>query len=124
MYSFADLSEGLQPYFGSVESCAFVSSSRLVSHGGIVLGILGFFLLAGCKKKKLEVLKLKNYAALAGLVFSGSLPAASRAWVTSSSDAPLFTSILSCRGMTWFMLTLRRFTPVIFFGPVTKTKLL
>ena len=53
-----------------------------------------------------------------------SLPAVSSAWETSSSEAPRLTSILSCRGMTWFMLTRLRLTPVTFLGPVTHTKLL
>jgi hypothetical protein len=52
------------------------------------------------------------------------LPAASRDWVTSSSDAPRLTSMLSCWGERWFMLTRLRLTPVSFLGPVTKTKLL
>lgn len=39
MYSLAGLSEGVCPYFGLVVFSAFVNSSRLISHGGIVLGI-------------------------------------------------------------------------------------
>jgi hypothetical protein len=58
MYSFAGRSEGLQPYLGSVRSSFLVSRSCLVSHGGVVLGILGFFLLVGGKKKKFEVIKV------------------------------------------------------------------
>ncbi len=53
-----------------------------------------------------------------------SLPAFSNAWETSSSEAPRFTSILSCRGRIWFILTRLRLTPVTFLGPVTNTKLL
>ena len=57
-------------------------------------------------------------------VMSWSLPATSRVCATSSSDAPRFTSIFSCVGITWFMFTLLRLMPVIFLGPVTRMKLL
>src|ERR1039458_247232 len=54
MYSFAGRSEGLQPYFGSVESSALVSSSRLISHGGVVLGIPVYFSYIVVRKRKLK----------------------------------------------------------------------
>ena len=52
------------------------------------------------------------------------MPADSKTWVTSSSDAPRFRSTLSCSGVRWFILARLRFIPVIFLGPVISTKLL
>lgn len=44
MYSSGGLSAGLCPYFGFVSSSALTCSSRLISHGGTVLGIRNFLL--------------------------------------------------------------------------------
>jgi hypothetical protein len=57
MYCLAGRSEGLQPYFGFVVSSALINSSRLVSQGGVVLGMDYVLLLSICMKKKLEVIK-------------------------------------------------------------------
>ena len=81
--------------------------------------------LSCCRKRGWKYKSLGYAAGVLGVcAITSSLPAASRMLVTSSSDAPLVTFILSSRGATWFMLTLLRFTPVSFFGPVTSTKLL
>ena len=126
MYSLAGRSFGLCPYLGFVESSFFTWSSRLFSHGGTVFGISVCFLLCELEKRRAGKYKSLVYCVGDFAVFSISciLPAASKAEVTSSSDAPRLMSSLSGRTFTWFMLTLFLFTEVTFLGPVTRTKLL
>src|SRR4030042_1905037 len=59
-----------------------------------------------------------------GLAMISSLPAFFNASSTSSSEAPRLMLMFSCEGSTCIMFARRLRTPVTFFGPVIKTKLL